>query len=197
MNAYAKELQLKFDEIHALNPYEATEGLDTDDRVERICDEVLDYLIDAYRLGVKHVSEMLEEDIYEDLESMDDIIFAQIGGQTFEDRVRTHVENNDPTALDTLIDSEYHRVYTITSQWSAEQVEPSSPHEVWKTWCTQLDDRVRETHDFLESVSLPLREEFYTIDGDHALEPGGFEMAQNNVNCRCFLLYTKQKPGKA
>lgn len=53
------------------------------------------------------------------------------------------------------------------------------------------DDKVRDTHDYLEGMSVGIDEEFYTYDGDHALYPGGFENAQNNVNCRCFLTYTK------
>ena len=31
---------------------------------------------------------------------------------------------------------------------------------------------------------------FYTYDGDHASAPGLFELAENNVNCRCELLFS-------
>ena len=59
---------------------------------------------------------------------------------------------------------------------------------VTKTWGTMLDESVRETHSYLESVSVPLEEEFFTFDGDHAPYPGLFQKAENNVNCRCFVI---------
>ena len=58
-----------------------------------------------------------------------------------------------------------------------------------KTWMTMLDDRVRDTHVPLEGVSVPIDAEFYTWDGDHAQAPGLFEFAENNINCRCELLF--------
>lgn len=58
-----------------------------------------------------------------------------------------------------------------------------------KTWVTMLDDRVRDTHIPLEGVSVPIDAEFYTWDGDHAQAPGLFEFAENNINCRCELLF--------
>lgn len=56
-----------------------------------------------------------------------------------------------------------------------------------KTWVTMLDEKVRDTHQYLEGMTIPLDDEFYTYDGDHAQAPGGFTAAQNNVNCRCQL----------
>lgn len=190
MNNYAKELQLKFDEINALD----TASLVKED-ADTVCDEVLETLIDAYLLGISHVSQMLDTSIDAELDEMEDIILLKIDGKTFEDRVRDHVTGDDPSGLKTLVDSEYHRVYCGSAESGANRIErrdnlPTKPLTgVQKTWCTMLDDRVRETHNFLEDVSVPLNEEFYTIDGDHAYAPGGFMDASNNVNCRCFLLY--------
>jgi hypothetical protein len=50
-----------------------------------------------------------------------------------------------------------------------------------------LDDRVRETHDYLEGVRVGIDDLFYTFDGDAAYAPGGFGDPSNNVNCRCYL----------
>ena len=66
-------------------------------------------------------------------------------------------------------------------------------HEaVTKTWVTMKDDRVRETHDYLEGTTVHYDCEFFTYDGDHSQYPGGFSKPENNVNCRCILLYKKQ-----
>ena len=59
-----------------------------------------------------------------------------------------------------------------------------------KTWATMLDDRVRETHEYLEGQTVGMDDDFYTYDGDHAPAPGLFELAENNVNCRCELLFS-------
>jgi hypothetical protein len=59
-----------------------------------------------------------------------------------------------------------------------------------KTWVTMMDDRVRDTHDYLEGETVGIGEDFYTYDGDHASAPGLFELAENNVNCRCELLFS-------
>lgn len=56
-----------------------------------------------------------------------------------------------------------------------------------KTWVTMLDEKVRDTHQYLEGMTVPLDDEFYTYDGDHAQAPGGFTAAQNNCGCRCML----------
>jgi hypothetical protein len=52
------------------------------------------------------------------------------------------------------------------------------------------DDRVRDTHMFLEGVEVPMGERFYTFDGDSAMIPGDFALPENNINCRCTLSYT-------
>lgn len=56
-----------------------------------------------------------------------------------------------------------------------------------KTWMTMLDEKVRDTHQYLEGMTIPLDDEFYTYDGDHAQAPGGFTSAAENCNCRCQL----------
>ena len=62
--------------------------------------------------------------------------------------------------------------------------------DVYKTWQTMQDDRVRETHDYLEGMTIPLKEKFKTLDMDEADAPGGFTLPENNVNCRCWLSYS-------
>ena len=65
------------------------------------------------------------------------------------------------------------------------QYQSSVGYGVTKNWYTVMDDKVRETHRYLEGASVSLDEEFWTFDGDHAAYPGGFTKAENNVNCRC------------
>ena len=56
-----------------------------------------------------------------------------------------------------------------------------------KRWRTMMDDRVRDTHDYLEGMVVPFSERFYTYDGDSAEFPGGFNLPENNIGCRCVV----------
>ena len=56
-----------------------------------------------------------------------------------------------------------------------------------KKWQTMEDDRVRDTHDYLQGVVVDRDERFYTFDGDSARYPGDFGLPENNVNCRCYV----------
>jgi hypothetical protein len=49
------------------------------------------------------------------------------------------------------------------------------------------DDRVRDTHDYLEGMVVPFSSRFYTYDGDSADYPGGFTLPENNIGCRCVV----------
>ena len=52
-----------------------------------------------------------------------------------------------------------------------------------------LDDRVRDTHDYLEGVEVGLDDEFYTYLGNKAMFPGQFGVAEEDVNCRCWVTF--------
>lgn len=56
-----------------------------------------------------------------------------------------------------------------------------------KTWQTMMDDKVRETHDYLLGVTVGIDDEFYTYDGSHAPAPGMFGVPEEDCNCRCEL----------
>lgn len=152
-----------------------------------IIEDLLGMLIMAYERGHRDVNEMLETDLPVDDKRMYEVIYHMIDGKTFEDRARTHIREEDPGRLIGLAESEYHRVYNASGNDAAE----TSGLAVTKTWVTMVDDRVRETHDFLEGVTVPLAERFYTIDGDSARYPGDFMNAENNCSCRCLLKFSR------
>lgn len=180
---------LAFDEINALTAVsyhtasETTE--DKTDQVNQIVDDVLSLLINAYRKGMKAASDMLAYDLTVDVNNMDEIIYMVIDGKTFEDRIADHVLNGDLEGLQTLTESEFHRVYNAAVLDGGHQYKAEVGYGVTKNWYTVMDNRVRETHRYLEGASVDIDEEFWTFDGDHAAYPGGFTKASNNVNCRC------------
>ena len=151
-------------------------------------DTVEDILIAAY-MGGYQVSEAMLQTKGEILaDKLRESVYRKIDGKTFIDRIKEYESTNDVEAIKRVAETELHRV------WNEASIDCASEcgFKVNKTWVTQNDDKVRDTHEFLESVSVPLEEKFYTFDGDSALYPGGFEKAENNINCRCVLEFTPQ-----
>ena len=182
---------LPFDEIHALVGQSYKDAVKSGEGTHRICDDLLAILIAAYRLGVAKTAESLHATIEDEIDELYEIAFCRIGGITFEDRVRRHVDAGDENGLFTLAESEAHRVFETAAYCAAKRAQDRYGLLIGKRWDTMQDLRVRETHDYLEGKVVPLGEEFYTFDGDHAQYPGGFEKAENNVNCRCGCTYAR------
>ena len=182
---------LAFDEINALmtTSYNTASREDISARVTQIADDLLSFLIQAYKQGIEAISIMLGYDLTVDTDAMYAAIYKVIDGKDFEDRVIDHVLTDDLVGLLILVDSEYHRVYETAVEDGAYQFVDGGNFGVEKTWHTLLDDEVRDTHRYLEGVTVALEEEFYTYDGDHGRFPGDFGNAENNVNCRCYLTY--------
>ena len=160
-------------------------------KVKDVVDDIFELLVDAYLLGNDHASEMMETMTVVDQDKMEAAIYRKIDGVDFAERAERHVRNGDVPALQTLVESEYHRVHQEGVADGVRQFTRETGIPVAKTWRTVGDDRVRDTHDYLEGTTVPLGERFYTYDGDSALMPGGFDKAENNVNCRCWLDYLR------
>lgn len=173
-----------FDEIEKASAriLEIRDDETKEQRATRVCDDVLEMLIEMYLLGWNDYFD------YEvDTERMYESVFERIAGKTWEERIREYVLNDGtPADIARVIDTEAHRVINQGMYDSAETAEADGKR-VSKTWVTMEDMRVRDTHDYLQGVTVPLHDRFYTFDGDSALYPGGFSAPQNNVNCRCVL----------
>lgn len=173
-----------FDELNVLT----TASYYSADNEEQIADDVLSFLIQAYRLGIAAAGEMLTADLSVDVDSMRDVIYFLIDGKTFEDRVATHVASDNLTGLKLLVESEYQRVFNAAIYDGGEQYQRNTGIRVSKVWRTMLDEDVRDTHRYLEGMTVPLDDYFYAWDGDYALAPHGFTQVWNNANCRCVLV---------
>lgn len=176
-----------FDELNLLTSASYVSAMGKPDKVQLIIDDILSILIRAYTMGVEGSSDMLAYDLTVDTEKMREAIYEVIDGKTFEDRVAEYVVGGYLNSLENLVESEFHRVYNIGEYDGAVQFHEEVGYGVTRTWRTLKDDRVRETHAYMEGQEVALDEEFYTFDGDHAVRPGGFTRPENNVNCRCFV----------
>lgn len=171
---------LPLDELNVLSSQiQGAESLERDVLV----DNILDFLIYSYTLGNGVVNESfnLAQDV--DVDQLKESIYKRIKGENFVDRIDEHLANNDREGIIRVIDTEMHRNYNQAIYDTAKDTGVSFK----KRWATMRDDKVRETHDYLEGVEVDLDSEFVTFDGDSAKFPGDFSRAENNVNCRCVI----------
>ena len=145
-------------------------------------DEILDLLIMAYVFGVQSASDSLGMDITANPDKMRESIYKRIADKDFAQRAREAAERGDTADLALIAETDAHRIYSEAVMDAARQ----SGKNPRKRWETMKDDRVRDAHWVLDSVTVDLDEDFY-VDGDHAPGPGGFERADLNCGCRCYL----------
>ena len=141
----------------------------------------------AYVFGTKDVSESLKEEIKPDTDKMNESVYKKIEGKTWVERIG---EATTQEELERIFVTESHRCFS-DGQWDS--AEGRATH---KTWVTREDERVRDTHWYIDGLTVGIDEYFYTLDGDRAMRPYGFELASNNINCRCYLKYSRREVGE-
>ena len=180
---------LPFDE---LNSFEASlrerfaDGKLVKEDEEDIIDEMLDLFLLAYAQGNSVTNANLSSDWMPTVDDVMKVIDAKVAGKTWRERAEEYFANGG--SVDDLVrvaETETHRDANTAALDTAKKAGAKS-----KTWVTMMDDRVRETHDYLEGMTVSIDDDFYTYDGDHASAPGLFTLPQNNVSCRCELLFS-------
>jgi hypothetical protein len=177
-------------------------------------DEILEMLIMAYMFGNESANTMLfgpdvvdtldpeqpNRPVRIDVDDMNKSVFAEIAGKDWEQRVSEYYDSDTGTADDVarVIDTDMNRIYNDSVldvgekansgkvEWSDEDIPaPDTRGRIMKTWVTMSDPKVRETHAYLEGMTIPVGRRFFTYDGDSARYPGDFTDPNNNCNCRC------------
>lgn len=182
------KFQMSFDEIHGI-------GRKLRGSRDWVIDMIENILVTAYVRG--HKAAM--EDIAVDDEELEYLIFdalmnavnMPVAGQTWKDRVSEYLRTGDTHGIETVLETEYHRVWNTGGWDGIQEYVTRTGNPVGKRWNTMLDPLVRDTHEYLEGDVVPLDARFYTFDGDSARFPGDFANAQNNVNCRCTVTYSQ------
>ena len=176
---------LPIDQLNIIKPQ--IEGMFVDGKAvvdtETVVDTVLDLLVMAYVFGHDDANETLGEDIQINTDDMQSAIYKKVADKTFAERVAEHTEAGDIEGIFAVAETDSTRRYNEAVMDTAHR----SEKQVGKRWQTMEDERVRDTHSFLQGVTVGLDERFYTYDGDSARAPGDFALAENNVNCRCYI----------
>ena len=180
LNSFIDKLKARFPDGKLPPQNEAKE------EEEDIIDEMLDLFLLAYAMGNSVTNENLSSDYSPDVDEVMKTVDAKVVGKTWRERVEDYFASGG--SVDDLIriaETETHRDANESALNTAKKVGAKT-----KTWITMADEKVRDSHQYLELMTVGIDEDFYTYDGDHASAPGMFELAQNNVNCRCELLFS-------
>ena len=167
----------------------------TNDERERLRDDIEDYieflLIEAYTYGNVQAMQdlgLLDNDPADLInpDVMAQTINDPVADKTYKQRVREYLDDEDSTVEDfqRVAETDATRVYNAGV---VDGGKASGVQGVMKQWQTMQDDRVRDSHEYLQSMIVPLNDDFYTYDGDHARAPGLFSDPANNCNCRCSI----------
>lgn len=151
-------------------------------------DDLEDLLVMAYVLGSDYANRVLGTEVKPTEEEVREAVYHRIENEDFKDRIRKHLASGDYGLAETVIRTESDRVYNDAVLKTAED----SGVDAYKQWKTREDDRVRHTHSYIDNVRVPLKDKFFTIDGDSALYPGNFSNVENNANCRCHIRITRK-----
>jgi len=179
MSKILDNYQLGFDELNILMSNIVADGVKPSEGVSAI----EDFLISTYARGAYATEDDIDEMHELDTAKMFEALNYKVEGKDFRDRASEYLNSGDVLALMKVADTEYHRMFNR----GVIDVALSSDQELTKTWVTMGDEKVRDTHFYLEGVTIPVSEKFVTIGGDSAYAPSGFSLPENNINCRCIL----------
>jgi hypothetical protein len=153
---------------------------------EDIIDELLDLFLLSYANGATATNTELGTAVMPSVDAVDAAVYAPVAGETWRDRVMDYFDSGG-TLYDIrrIAETDATRIY---NQGAVDAVVANGLQGATsKRWRTMQDDKVRDTHDYLEGMVVPFGSRFYTYDGDSADYPGGFSLPENNVNCRCVV----------
>lgn len=188
---------MPFDEINKFKEFVAeykSVPAHTPEQKRRFRDDLWEYieflLIEAYEYGNVQARADLglldDEKTYLNPEKMCEAVNRSVAGKTAFQRMTEYADDDESTVEDftRVAETDATRAYNEGVQDTAEE---TGIPGVRKRWNTAGDDRVRDTHEYLYGMEVPLDKDFYTYDGDHARAPGMFSLPENNINCRCTI----------
>lgn len=153
---------------------------------EDVLDMLLDFFLLSYAMGNTVTNENLGTDWIPSAEAALQTVNKVVAGKTWTQRVEDYFSNGGTgDDLIRIAETEMHRDANEAALSTARRAGAKN-----KTWITMADEKVRSTHEYLEGMTVGIDEDFYTYDGDFASAPGLFALAENNVNCRCELLFS-------
>lgn len=178
LNAFKEQLQMHFDE----------EGhIRSEEDEEDIIDELLDLFLLAYANGNEYINQQFGTAYFPEVDKVMLTIDRKIAGKTWRDRVHEYFQNGGTIGdIIRIAETETHRDSNEAAYESAKNA--GATQKVWH--CSMLPTS-RDSHVYLDGVSAPIDGEFYSFRGGSTKFPGQWGIAEEDVNCLCWLTYSK------
>lgn len=180
---------MPFDELNTLKatlPQHFENGkIRSEKDKEDIIDELLDLFLLAYANGVQDTNESLGSDVSPTLDNVLETVDRRVAGKTWRERVNDYYENGGTEAdIMRIAETEAHRDSNEAAFETAKKAGATT-----KIWNCMMLPTSRDTHIYLNGVSAPIDGEFYSFNGGSTKFPGQWGIAEEDVNCLCWLTY--------
>lgn len=193
----------EFDEVETLGSYiykAYLQGeLEENEAIQQCENLFIHAFLRGFQVGYKDLDldsadiAFFEEYIRQRNWMIEDMTEGYFDGKTWKDRLLEHFQNLDGEySIKKLLVTEYHRDINKGLEEFGNTYQDAKGEELYKTWETMQDDRVRDTHDYLDGVKVKIGDDFYTYNGDHAPYPGRFGIPEEDCNCRCRIRLAKE-----
>lgn len=181
---------MPFDEISALtaeadrlkSPDRATKK----DEVDKYIDEVTDLFVTSYVFGTNELNDELGTNIEPDLTEMRAVIEEKFDDKDYRDRIREYMESGTAYDIKRVVETDAHRIFNAALFTGAKKAGATK-----KTWNCMMLPTSRDSHIYLDGVTIPIDAEFYSINGGSTLYPGQWGIAEEDCNCVCTLTFSK------
>lgn len=144
-------------------------------------------MITAYVAGKEAVEDDLDYFIDSgiDLTKLGNALNKEYDGKTYRDRVDGYLESGG-TLYDfvRIAETEFHRMYNTGAYDTAVEAGASL-----KTWHCMMLPTSRDSHIYLDEMTVPMDEAFYTYNGHSAMYPHDFNEPSEDINCLCWLTF--------
>lgn len=150
-----------------------------------IIDEMLDLFLLACATGNAVTNENLSSDWSLTVDDVSEIVDKKVAGKDWRSRVEEYFSNGGSVDdLVRIVETETHR---IANQAAYETAKEAGATE--KTWHCMMLPTSRDTHIYLNGVTAPIDGEFYSFKGGSTQFPGQWGIAEEDVNCLCWLSF--------
>lgn len=147
--------------------------------------DIIDDMFGVFLLSYARGANAVNPDYKPTLKTVMETIDEEVDGKTWRDRMKEHYESGGTLAdVVRIIETEAHRDANTAAYEAAKAAGCTT-----KTWHAVMDEKTRDTHRYLNGVTAPIDGEFYSYKGGSTKFPGQWGIAEEDVNCRCWLTY--------
>ena len=154
---------------------------------EDIIDELLDLFLLSYANGVAQTNQDLQFDYEPTLDDVMKTVDKEIAGKTWRERIEDYFDTTVTEAdIARIAETESHRDSNAAAYETAKAAGATE-----KVWHCMMLPTSRDTHVYLDGVAAPIDGEFYSFKGGSTQYPGQWGIAEEDVNCLCWLSYRR------